>query len=375
MAGDRDTVTDITFIGHPFAPIGMGEQLRSHVAASLAVGLAPKVYDIYRHAQRNDESYRKLIDPLEVASVGGGLRVFHINADEVDEVLAAFAMRGNGLATGTNVIVPAWELPVYPAPWAAKLRHFDGVWALSRFIADALKAAGIESRFIGQSVEQAPGPLLPRRFYGIRESAFVLLHFFDLSSYADRKNPEAVLALFERLREAGPFADLQLVLKVKNIERGAEEWACETGIPESPQIKVIATPFDALGVRGLLAACDVFVSLHRAEGFGRGLGEAMALGRLALATGWSGNMDFMTPENSLLVRHDLVRVKPGAYPHDAGQSWAEADVAHAAALLAPVLADPARGRAMAERGRLDVLASFSHRAVSLRIAAALAALG
>ena len=368
-------MTEITFIGHPFAPIGMGEQLRSHVAASQAVGLAPKVYDIYRYAQRHDESYRTLIDPLEVASVGGGLRVFHINADEVDEVLAAFALRGNDLAAGVNVIVPAWELPAYPQPWVEKLRYFDEVWALSHFIAGALRAAGVESRFVGQSVEQAVGPLLPRRFFGIRESAFVLLHFFDLSSYAARKNPAAVLALFERLRAADPFADLQLVLKVKDIERDAEDWAREAGIPETPQIKVIATPFDALGVRGLLAACDMFVSLHRAEGFGRGLGEAMALGRLALATGWSGNTDFMTAENSLLVRHELAAVPPDAYPHGTGQSWAEADVAHAAALLAPVLTDPARGRAMAERGRLDVLASFSHRAVGLRIAEALAELG
>ncbi|MDE2334859.1 MAG: glycosyltransferase family 4 protein [Rhodospirillales bacterium] len=368
-------MSEITFIGHPFAPIGMGEQLRSHVAASLAVGLVPRVYDIYRYAQRNDESYRRLIDPLEVEAVGEGLRVFHVNADEVDEVLSTFSARGNDIAAGVNVIVPAWELPDYPPAWAAKLRRFDQVWALSRFIAAALRRAGIDSRYVGQSVEPEPGPLLPRRSYGIRESAFVLLHFFDLSSYASRKNPQAVLALFERLREADPFADIQLVLKVKNIEDGAEDWAREAGIPPSPQIKVIATPFDALGVRGLIAACDVFVSLHRAEGFGRGLGEAMALGRLALGTGWSGNTDFMTPENSLLVRHKMVRVRQGAYPHGKGQSWAEADIAHAAELLAPVLADPSRGRALAERGRREVLTRFSNRAVGLRIAAALAELG
>ncbi len=368
-------MTDITFIGHPFAPIGMGEQLRSHVAASLAVGLRPKVYDIYRYAGRDDESYRRLIDPLEVDAVGDGLRVFHINADEVDQALATFAARGNDIAAGTNVIVPAWELPTYPAPWAEKIARFDEVWALSHFIGAALNEAGIESRYIGQSVEPEPGPQLPRRHYGIRESAFVLLHFFDLSSYASRKNPEAVLALFERLRAADPFADLQLVLKVKNIESGAEEWAKEAGIPETPQIKVIATPLDALGVRGLIAACDIFVSLHRAEGFGRGLGEAMALGRLALGTGWSGNTDFMTPDNSLFVGHKLVRVKPDAYPHAEGQSWAEADVAHAAALLAPVLADPTRGRALAERGRREVMTKLSHRAVGLRIAEALAGLG
>lgn len=368
-------MTDITFIGHPFAPIGMGEQLRSHVAACLAVGLRPRVYDIFGYAQRGDETYRALIEPLEVAHVGGGLRVFHLNADEVEEALGVFATRGNTLAAGTNVIVPAWELPAFPAPWVAALAHFDGVWALSHFIAAGLRGAGIESRYVGQSVEAPAGPLLPRRTLGLRESAFVLLHFFDLSSYSSRKNPEAVLALFHRLHAAAPYADIQLLLKVKNIEADARVWVREAGIPPSPQVKVIAEPLDALETRSLVAAADVFVSLHRAEGFGRGLGEAMAMGRLAMGTGWSGNTDFMTPENSLFVRHAQVPVPPGAYPHAAGQSWAEPDIAHAAELLAPMLADPTRGRAIAERGRREVLTKLSHRAVGLRIAAALAEAG
>jgi hypothetical protein len=126
-------------------------------------------------------------------------------------------------------------------------------------------------------------------------------------------------------------------------------------------------PLDSAGVRGLFGACDCFVSLHRAEGFGRGLGEAMALGRLAMGTAWSGNMDFMTEANSLLVRSRQVRVPRDAYPHWNGQSWAEPDIDHAAALLCPVLEDPARGRAMAARGQRDVLQGWSYRAVGLRI--------
>ena len=163
----------------------------------------------------------------------------------------------------------------------------------------------------------------------------MLLHFFDLSSYASRKNPEAVLGLLERIRAEDPFRDVQLVLKVKNGEKSAEDWA-ET-VAGDPQVKVISTPLDTAGVRSLINACDVFVSLHRAEGFGRGLGEAMALGRLALGTGWSGNVDFMTPANSLLVRHRLIKLKRDEYPHWKGQSWADPDVDHAWELLRPVL--------------------------------------
>jgi hypothetical protein len=368
LKGPIDDVP-ITLIGHPWAPIGMGEQLRSHIAALSALHLHHAVYDIFRYAARVDPAHAAVIGGREVEQVPGGIRIFHINGDEVERVFEAFTARGNRLDEGVNIIVPAWELPAYPAAWAEQLRRFDAVWALSRFIQGSLAAAGIESALVGQSVEPMPGPLLPRRHFGIRESAFVLLNFFDLSSYASRKNPEAVLALFDRLRGADPYADIQLVLKAKEGERGAEDWAEEWLARQGAlnRVLVLARPMDTLGVRSLIAACDCFVSLHRAEGFGRGLGEAMALGRLVLGTGWSGNADFMTAQNALPVRHRLVALREGDYPHWQGQSWAEPDVEHAAELVTPYLSDPTRGRARAWRGQTEVLSSHGNRAVGLRM--------
>ena len=359
-----DDVT-VTFIGHPWAPIGMGEQMRSHLQACAAVRIPFKVFDIFRYAQRTDTAHDRIIGRAECTEVAPGIRVFHINGDEVERVIEAFEAQGNVFSGGYNIIVPAWELPTYPKEWATQLKKFDEVWALSHFIAASLATSGVASTYTGQAIELEPGPNLPRRHFGIRESAFVLLNFFDLSSYATRKNPEAVLELFEAIRAEHPFRDVQLVLKVKNGERAAQDWA-DTLKPD-PQIKVIATPLDSFGVKGLINACDCFVSLHRAEGFGRGLGEAMSLGRLAMGTAWSGNVDFMTKENSLLVDHTSRKLKRDEYPFWKGQSWADPSVAHAHALLRPVLADPRRGQAMAERGQADVLRTHGNRAVGLRI--------
>jgi hypothetical protein len=362
----------VTIIGHPWAPIGMGEQLRSHVQACDAVHLHHRVFDIFRYAQRTDVAHTRLLGELEREDLRGGIRIFHINGDEVDRVIEAFEARGGVFADGYNIVVPAWELPNYPKVWALNLQKFDEVWALSAFIGDSLATAGVKSHLVGQAIEFESGPLLPRRHFGIRESAFVLLHFFDLSSYASRKNPEAVLDLFARIRAEDAFRDVQLVLKVKNGERAAEDWA--EGVADDPQIKVISAPLDTFGVRSLINACDVFVSLHRSEGFGRGLGEAMGLGRIGLGTAWSGNVDFMTPENSLLVGYELVKLLRDEYPHWRGQSWAEPDIAHAHELLRPLLDDPARGRALALRGQADVLRSHGHRAVGCRILARLQAI-
>ena len=363
MAGVDDVA--YTVVGHPWAPIGMGEQMRSHVLAGRALNLNQRVYDVFRYAKRVDPVHDRTLDGLEVETLPGGIRVFHINGDEVEPVIAAIESRGGRFEDGYNIIVPAWELPTYPPVWADKLRRFDEVWALSRFIEASLATSGVASHFVGQAVEPVAGPLLPRRHFGIRESAFVFLTFFDISSYASRKNPFAVVEMFDRLRAERPYQDIQLVLKAKNGERGAEEWAAS--LPANSQIQVIATPLDTLGVKSLINACDCLVSLHRSEGFGRGPGEAMALGRLALATGFSGNVDFMTAENSLLVEHDMVLLQPDEYPHWQGQSWADPKVEHAVALARPLLDDPTRGAALAARGQRDVLRTHGNRAVGLRI--------
>ena len=356
----------VSLIGHPFATVGMAEQLRSHIASCRAVHLPHAIVDIFRYAERTDPDHVRLVGANEAEVPPGGIRIFHINGDEVERVLEAFAERGGSFADGYNIVVPAWELPRYPDVWAEQLRRFDEVWALSKFIADALKAAGVPSTHIGQAIEVPVGPLLPRKYFGIRESAFTLLHFFDLSSYATRKNPEAVLALFEMLRRRHRFGDIQLVLKVKQGETGGEDWL-QPIRRRMPEVICLPKPLTAHETRSLINCCDCFVSLHRSEGFGRGTGEAMFLGRLALATGWSGNLDYMTEENALLTRYHLIPIGADEYPHGENQVWEDADVDHALELLEVVIADPTRARAIAARGRRDVRLGHSFRAVGCRI--------
>lgn len=325
-----------------------------------------RVLDIYRYAGRSDPDHRKLVELLETESPGDGIRIFHINGDEVAAVIQAFEARGGDFAGGYNIIVPAWELPAYPIVWAEQIQKFNEVWSLSCFIAESLKAVGIFSTHIGQPVEVPLGHFLPRKYFGIRESAFAILHFFDLSSYASRKNPDAVLAMFETIKRRRKFDDIQLILKVKRGDEDAEQWL-QPLRDRLPEAHFLSKPQSALETRSLINACDCFVSLHRAEGFGRAPGEAMYVGRLALATGWSGNLDYMTKENSLLVDYKLVPVAAGEYPFGEGQVWADADPDHAAALLEDVIDHPDKARAIAANGRRDIRLEHSYRAVGLRV--------
>ena len=190
----------ITIIGHPYAPIGMGEQMRSHVQGLTALGLHHRVFDIFRYAQRTDAAHFQVIGERERRDLPGGIRIFHINGDEVEPVLREFEARGGRSSTaGYNIIVPAWELPRYPGgvggrTCAASTRcgrcraSSRRAWPRAG-VDEPLDRPGRGTRRPGRCCRAAPS--------ASANSAFVLLTLFDISSYPSRKNPEAVLALLE----------------------------------------------------------------------------------------------------------------------------------------------------------------------------------
>ncbi len=361
-----DEAPPVTFVGHPYAAIGKGEELRANVRALRALDEPIEVLDIYRASPRGDPDHLKLIDPVETRRVGEGARIFHLNGDEIDQALKAFAAIGGEFESGRNIVVPAWELPTYPAVWVDPLRRFDEVWAISRFVQDSLNAAGVEFHYVGQSLDLPVRPFLSRRYFGIRESAFVFLTFLDFKSHLARKNPWAAIKMFRQLLRDRPFDDIQMVLKMKGDARAAEELAAKVDLPRDALV-VINRELTGFEQHSLIACCDCLVSLHRSEGFGRGPGEAMRLNRLALATGWSGNIDFMDERNSALVKYELTPVAPGDYPQSEGQSWADPDVDHAAHLARSAIDDPAETNRRVKRGFHDVVRRMGDRAVGLRM--------
>jgi hypothetical protein len=362
-----------SFVGHPYAAIGKGEEMRANMRALLSLDEPLEVLDVYCFEPRTDADHLRLIPPIEVRRLARGKRIFHINGDEVEPVLKELEAKGSKFSAGYNIIVPAWELPEFPQAWAEQLKRFDEVWAISNFVKRSLAHAGIDSISIGQSLDLEIRPFLSRRHLGMRESAFAFLVFMDFSSYAARKNPWAAIEMFRRLLDERPFDDIQLVLKMKGDQRAADDLLERVNLPPDAFV-VINRQLSAYEQHSLIAACDCLVSLHRAEGFGRGPGEAMRLGRGALATGWSGNLDFMDEYNSMLVGYELIPVAPGDYPQSDGQMWAEPDVEHATSLARWAIDNPADFRKIVRRGFDDVIMKMGNRAVGLRMLQRLKAL-
>jgi glycosyltransferase involved in cell wall biosynthesis len=227
------------------------------------------------------------------------------------------------------------------------------------------------------AVELTMSALLGRRHFGIPENAFVCLFFFDFSSYSERKNPFAMLEAFEKLVALRPDAPLHAVVKYKggdSANPGRRALEARLKALEG-QAQAITRELSDNEIKNLVRCADAFVSLHRSEGFGRGPAEAMILGRAAVATNYSGNLDFMTPETSLLVDQTLIPVAAGAYLFGEDQVWADPSVDHAVSLILGLLDDPAEARALGERARRHIRTHFSARAVGLRYVARLEAIG
>src|SRR5262249_23746268 len=121
----------------------------------------------------------------------------------------------------------------------------------------------------------------------------------------------------------------------------------------------------------LMNSADCYVSLHRSEGVGLTLAEAMLLGKPVIATAYSGNLDFMNRGNSLLVDYRRTRLEEDAWPYPKGSVWAEPSIEHAAELMRWVIEHPAEANALGEQARRDLRELMSLEAYGQRLAAAL----
>lgn len=372
MSGARPAIGELTLVGHPFAPIGMGEHVRSTWRALKAAGLDAPIVDIHAMDRRADPDLEREFGERLAPGLSRGLNLFCINADEVGEAMKLLDQ--GAFDAAYNIVYPAWELAKYPEPWARVLERFDEVWAPSQFIADAvIPAVDRPVTHMPLAVELKLSSFLGRRWFGMPEHAVVYLFFFDFSSFAERKNPWAMLEAFEQLAARRPEAPLHCVIKFKggtDNHPGRRELDARLA-RLGDRARAISHDLTDNEIKNLVRSADAFVSLHRSEGFGRGMAEAMAMGRVAIATNYSGNLDFMTPDTSLLVDNTLIPVGPGAYPHGEGQVWADASVTHASQLMEWVLDHPGEARTLGERARRHIRTNFSARAVGLRYLARL----
>ena len=272
-----------------------------------------------------------------------------------------------------NVGAWAWELPRFPEKWCDRFAYYDEIWVGTSFIGNALAPVSPLPvvRVPPVLTAEAPGSRVRgRRRLGAADGEYVYLFVFDVNSHLERKNPLAVVEAFTRA--FAPTEPARLVIKTVNAASNAEGFATVRGRARGYRVSFYDGYWPAEEMRDLMAACDVYVSLHRSEGIGLTISDAMALGKPVVATGWSGNMDFMTVSNSFPVRYELVEIAKKVGPYGAGEVWADPSAEHAAELMRLVFADRAQAEARGRAARRDLEANYSEAAVGRLIGERLA---
>lgn len=354
----------VVLVGHPFAPIGRGEDIRCSYRALRSVAVNAGLLDVFSSCPPDKDDAAEFSASL--VDKPGAVNIFHLNGDEIENAASAL---GGLPRSGYNIVYPAWELACYPQPWAAQLDRFDEIWAPSKFIAESLcDVVHKPVHEMSLASEVMLTSLLNRRFFGVPHSAYTFLFFFDFRSYRSRKNPEAVIAAFRRLRDMRPNADVCLVIKVSGSSHAPEE--VEQLKRDMAEFRERAVILDRVmsdnQIKNLIRSCDCFISLHRSEGFGRGLAEAMYLEKPVIATAYSGNMDFMNSSTAMLVDYGLIPVGEGEYPYYENQVWADANTEQAADHMAFLVDNRTEGTRLGKRASLEVRSAIGYRPSGLR---------
>jgi glycosyltransferase involved in cell wall biosynthesis len=338
---DVSLQTGLNVVGYFERETGIGESARLCRHACEASRLPSHAIDVDRTGGISQQA----IYPVSV---------FHVNADQVPDVHKRMANVFD--ASAYNIGVWHWELPESPDAWISSAEPLDEIWAPSAFIQSAIsRKVTIPVVHMPHGIEVTEIEACSPEELGVPRGRFTFLTMFDFGSVVERKNP---LGAVEALRRAESSA--VLLIKTSGADRHPNEYAeLEKRLRGIPNIYLVDRLLSRARVNGLLAACDAVVSLHRSEGFGLILAEAMFRGKPVIATGWSGNMDFMNSANSCPVSYELVTLDRTIREYRAGQQWAEPNIDHAAHLMRRVAEDEAFRTQIGERARDTIRSQFS----------------
>ena len=347
-------------------PLGLGEAARSSLRALEAAGVP-----VSGVAFEEEDLWRAALAAGGRTAAPHCVNLCHVNAGEAGFLVRAF---GPGAFRGRfNIGYWFWELATLPAAWDAAFGYFDEIWVASTHVERAVAARSpVTVTRIPPCINVAVGERDWRAHFGIPGGRAAFLCMFDTASTAVRKNP---LGAIRAARKA--FQGRAKGVIVVKASRGgaAAEMAELRAALEGADAVVIDECLSREDAWGLIAACDAYISLHRAEGFGLVIAEAMALGKPVVATGYSGNMDFMNEENSYPVEFRMTANPRRAGPYQKRCVWAEPDVDCAAARLGEILDSPETARSKGAKAAEDIARQFSPEVVGKMMRARLEAIG
>ena len=353
---EADPATPIIVCGALRTASGLGESARLCHDALRVAGLPVYGVDLAPLMMQPDD-YSDFTFADGRALEGPGILIFHINSP----VLPLAMLRLGSRVVRQKRIVGywAWELPKLPSEWQHGVPFVHEIWVPSTFTANAVRPIAA-----GRSVHVVPHPVkLGTHGHAVvgqvADRPFTVLTIFNAASSIARKNPLAPIRAFRCA-----FADdksTRLIVKASNLSAFPESFRLiKNAVNSAHNIVLIDRVMSGRELSALYEDSDVVVSLHRSEGFGLTIAEAMLRGIPVVATDWSGNVDFLTPAIGIPVPYHLIPAEdPQGIFHHPDMMWADADVEAAAAALQDLRCDPTL-----RKGLGDAAAKFAANAWS-----------
>jgi glycosyltransferase involved in cell wall biosynthesis len=325
---------------------GRGEDIRLTAAGLTFQGIEFIVFDRRSEKFFSAEGEEINVDPSAVK-----INIVHLNADTA--LWDYIYLNRAGLTHAYTIGYWAWELERLPLKWNFAYTFYNEIWAATRFARDAFARGDKRDVLLMPMAVDMPQACatVTRADFGLAEDEFVFYYGFDFRSYMARKNPEAAMKAF--LRAFGDTRKkVRLFIKTLAADRASDNFTQKKALADcDPRIVILDRDLSRPELYALISQCDCFVSPHRSEGFGRGPAEAMLLGVPVIATNYSGNTDFTTPETALVIDYDLVPVADGEYPGGEEQFWADIRVDDLAAAMRKLVDEPETCKKLSEAGR------------------------
>ncbi len=358
----------INLAGFVRGEFGLGQAARANIRSLQAANIPLIINNIDSDWHRNLDSSHQAEDfapdnPYPINFV-------NVNAEHIPELLRC--MGEQYFEERYNIGFWSWELPKYPQHLRFAFDYFDEIWTPSNHSAEAItEVSPVPVIKIMHSID-FPTPSLGRETLGLPQDRFIFLFMFDFHSTFMRKNPLAVIEAFTKAFDTSDEQVL-LVIKFSNADKyPPQREQLKAAASQYPSIRLIDGHFSREEVNALVYNCDCYVSLHRAEGFGLTMAEAMYYGKPVIATGYSSNTEFMNVGNSFLVRYELVDITEKEQLYEQGNYWADPDVAHAAALMYYVFHNQQQAKQVGEKAAQEIRTLLNPEVIGQKIKSRLA---
>ncbi len=326
----------VNLIGYFRAANGLGEAARSNLKLIQLTNIPFSVHDFEEDVpdhQQFDFPINSYCNEFKY-----NINLIHINPMQFPYLWNHFSHKD--LTDRYNIGVWYWELPEFPDDWCDTFSLVDEVWVASEFVKESISKKTSKPVFIiPPSIEVNYDESLKRDYFGLPKDAFLFLVAYDVLSVQKRKNPEGAIKAFKSAFSPND-SSVGLVIKINNAsENNSHLYRLKKELDRWNNVYFIDEIFPKEIFNALLSNINVYVSLHRSEGFGLIPAEAMYLGKAVVMTNWSGNIDFVELDNCCPVNYKIIPVGKNAGIYNQNCYWAEPDYSHAAQLLTTLYAD------------------------------------